>query len=137
MHIALDSNVFVSALSGREAHSPQAQSILRAIHNGVHTACTSVLAFSEVIGIGNDSQKLDVPTFLTLIDHLSLIEVSDAISVRAALLKRETDSALTLVDALYIATAIEQQAELFVTNDYRLARLSTRFVKTELLADWQ
>lgn len=135
MKLAIDSTVFVAALSGKDAHGPQAQALLRAVNDGEHLAITPGLALSEVIAIANNSQKLDIPAFFELIHNLEVIAVDAAAWVRAAELRQGNNNEISLAEAVYIAVALDHKVDCFMTNDYQFARRASSYVRTELLAD--
>jgi len=55
---------------------------------------------------------------ITLIANLQLTEVDNEIAKEAARIKRMYDFAL--VDSIQLATALENDAEIFITNDKKL-----------------
>ena len=127
--------MFVAALSGKDAHSPQAQALLRAVNDGEHQAIAPGLALSEVIAIANNSQKLDISAFFALIHNLDVIAVDAEVWVRAAELRQASSHEISLAEAVYIATCLEHKVDCFMTNDYQFARRASPYVRTELLAD--
>lgn len=135
MKLAIDSTVFVAALSGKDAHSPQAQALLRAVNDGEYQAITPGLALSEVIAIANNSQNLDIPAFFALIHNLEVIAVHTPAWVRAAELRQASNGEISLAEAVYIAVALDHRVDCFMTNDYRFAHRASPYVRTELLAD--
>jgi len=56
MLIALDSNVFIAALSPKEDHSPAAQQLVRDIAGAKHQAIASSIVYGEVIGLTKETQ---------------------------------------------------------------------------------
>jgi predicted nucleic acid-binding protein len=134
--VALDSNVFIAALSTAELHSAVAQQLVRDIAKGVHTAVASSIALGEVLIVSNADQDLNLETFFSRITNLATIPADDAICLKAAELRRRYGNKLKLPDALHVATALLANAGMFITNDVSLARVSTNLITTKLLSDW-
>ncbi len=138
--IAVDSNVFIAALSSKETHSVIAQQIMRSIAQGEYRAITSSIAYGEVLSISRDIRNtLDLESFFASLENLSIISASDAICLKAGQLRKTHGSSLKLPDALHLATAligVVGGAELFVTNDGPLAKIAAKVMPIKTLADW-
>ena len=134
--VALDSNVFIAALSAAELHSAVAQQLVRDIAKGAHTAVASSIALGEVLIVSNANQDLNLETFFSRITNLATIPAEDAICLKAAELRRCYGNKLKLPDALHVATAILANADMFITNDVSLAKVSAKLIATKLLSDW-
>lgn len=137
MLIAVDSNVFIAALSPHEEHSAIAQHLIRDIAEGRHQAIASSIVYGEVLGVSKKGDiGLDIEDFITHITHLSIIPAGDAICLQAGELRRSLGSKLKLPDALHVATAISVKADVFVTNDVPLAKAAQTLVPVKPLAAW-
>ncbi len=132
MRIYLDSNVLIAALSPYETHSTAAQKLVRQIAEGHFTAAASSMVYGEVLDMSS-SKKLDVHDFLTHITHFSTIPADDAICMRAGLLRQKYGSKLKLPDALHLATAVVCKADMFITDDAALAKVSQQIIETKTL----
>lgn len=133
---ALDSNVFIAALSTNELHSKAAQQLVRDIAKGRHSAIASSIALGEVLIVSSTTMDLKLETFFSHITNLATIPADDAICIKAAELRRRYGTKLKLPDALHLATALLANAETFITNDIVLAKVATELMTTKLLADF-
>lgn len=134
MLIALDSNIFILALSGIKDHSSNAQKLILDIKSGKHLALSSSIVYGEVLGISKAEHDFDIEEFFSQIDNFSTIPADDNICVLAGKLRKDYGSKLKLPDAMHLATAIINNADLFITNDailYKSAKglISTKFLK--------
>lgn len=136
MLIALDSDVLIAALSPHEAHSENAQNLLRSIASGTHKAVCSSLIYGEVLSVGTGKQPIDLEEFIEQIRNLKTIVADDDICLQSGKLRLEQGGSLKLPDAMHIVTAIKTHADLFITNDAKLAKKSKNLLPTTLLSDW-
>ena len=134
--LALDSNVFIAALSGREQHSAIAQHLIRAIARGDYKALASSVVFGEVLSINSQPHTLDLSGFFALIPYLTTVPADDVVCVKAGQLRADYSKSLRLPDALHLATALFANADIFITNDKKLATVAIEIIPTVLLADW-
>lgn len=135
MIIALDSNVFISALSSHEKHSPNAQKVIRDIASGKHRAIASSIVYGEVYSVSIAKQSVDLEDFFSHIDNLETVPATDDICSRAGKLRLEYGPKLKLPDALHLATALNCKANLFLTNDEGLAKIAKRLITSKLLSE--
>jgi predicted nucleic acid-binding protein len=136
MLIAIDSNVFIAALSSNEEHSPNAQQLIRDIAVGKHTAVASSIVYGEVLGISNANRSQDMEDFFSHIDNLATLPVDDDICITAGKLRRDHGSKLKLPDAIHLATALSTNANLLITNDIVLAKVAQKLLPTKLLSEY-
>lgn len=134
--VALDSNVFIAALSATETSSLVAQKLIRDVSKGVHSAVASSIVLGEVLMLASASQDLDLEAFFACITNLLTIPADDTICLKAADLRRQYGKKLKLPDALHLATALLTSADVFITNDFVLAKVTTKLIATKLLSDW-
>lgn len=134
--VALDSNVFIAALSAGEPHSVVAQQLVRDIAQGVHSAVASSIAFGEVLGVSDAAQELDLAAFFSSMVNLVTVPADDAICLRAAELRRRHGSKLKLPDALHLATALGMKVDVFITNDITLAKVASSVMATKSLSEY-
>jgi len=135
MTIALDSNIFIAALSQNESHSLTAQQLIRDIDSGKYQAIASSIVLGEVLSIANAKEAPDIETFFSLIKNLSTVPASDDICLKAGALRKDQGAKLKLPDALHAATALLSNAELFITNDQQLVKVTKSFLATKLLSE--
>jgi predicted nucleic acid-binding protein len=136
MLIALDSDVFIAALSPHEEHSLIAQQLVRDIASGKYKAVSSSLIYGEVLSVGTGKQPIDLDDFVEQIRNLSTTACDDDVCLKAGNLRLKHGTSLRLPDALHLVTAIKNKADLFITNDERLAKKATEHIPTKLLSEW-
>jgi predicted nucleic acid-binding protein len=136
MVIALDSNVFIAALSPNEQHSSNAQKLIRDVANSKHKALASSIIYGEVLSVSTNDQALDLEDFFSHIDNLVTIPATDSICLRAGELRLEYGSKLKLPDAMHLATALISSIDLFITNDEILAKVAQKLIPIKLLSEY-
>jgi predicted nucleic acid-binding protein len=134
MIIAIDSNVFIAALSQKEEHSPNAQRLIRNIAGGKHQAIASSIVYGEIYSVSLTPTELDLEGFFSQIDNLNTVASDDKICIRAGKLRLKLGSKLRLPDAMHLATALNSNADLFITNDKKLAKAAQKLIPTKLLS---
>jgi len=135
MLIALDSNVFIAALSGNEEHSLAAQQLLREVAAGKHRAVASSIVYGEILSVSTG--RVDLEGFFASVERLVTIPADDGVCLQAGQLRQAHGGKLKLPDAMHAATALLANADIFVTNDKQLASVTQKIVPTKSLADWQ
>ena len=137
MLIALDSNVFIAALSQNEEYSSIAQQLIRDIAQGKHRAITSSIAYGEILSVSTSNENnLDLESFFVHIENLSTIPAGDDICLKAGQLRKQYGPKLKLPDALHTATAMSVSVDMFITNDITLSKITKELLPTTLLAEW-
>lgn len=120
--IALDSCVLIYHLEGHAEFAPPAGLVLSRVRAGRNTAVLSTLALLEVqVGPyrhGDEPLADWYYALLTRWPNCRWVPMSCAVADRAARLRAEYGIATP--DAIHLATALESQAGLFVTNDAHL-----------------
>lgn len=135
--VALDSNVFIAALSGDETYSGTAQKIIQNIQSGQFSAIYSVIVLAEVRGSGtNLNREVTINGFFGSLANSRPVVVDTSIANLAGGLRQQY-AKLRLPDAIHLATALDQKAGLFITNDLTLAKIAKGIVPTKTLADYQ
>lgn len=134
MIIALDSNVFISALSSKEEQSLNAQRLVREIAVGKHQAIASSVVFGEVYSVKVKNQPLDLEGFFFQINNLKTVPANDSVCLMAGELRLKYGPALKLPDAVHLATALDNDVNLFVTNDRQFAKIAQKLIPTKLLS---
>ena len=137
MLVALDSDILIAALSPHEEHSLIAQQLMRDIASGKYKAVSSSLIYGEVLSIGSGKRPIDLEGFIEQIRNLTTTACGDDLCLKAGELRLKHGSSLRLPDALHLVTAIKNKADLFITNDERLAKKATEYLPTKLLAEWK
>jgi len=138
MLIALDSNILIAALSPHEEHSTRAQQLIKDIASNRYQAVVSSIAYGEILSFSTQqvARALDLGSFLRQIKNCATIAADDTICLAAGELRRTYGGKLKLPDALHLATALNQKADLFITNDFKLAKVAESIVATKTLGEW-
>lgn len=137
MLICLDSNVFIAALSSDETHSDTAQQIILALQANQLQVVYSTIVLGEVLGGSTwTADRLYIDDFFASLENTELVPVTAAVARQAGILRLSAGSKLKLPDAIHLATALDQKADVFITNDGRLAKIAQPFVPTKTLAEW-
>ena len=134
MLVAIDSNVFIGALSTKEENSSYAQKLIRDVAIGKYKATASSIVYGEVYSVSVSSQEVDLEGFFSQISNLVTIPANDSICIRAGELRLKFGPKLKLPDAMHLATALSVDANLFITNDEKLAKVSQELIPTKLLS---
>ena len=120
--IALDTVVFIYALEGNHEFGKFSKSCLEAIEQGKCRGFASDLVLAELmvkpLREGKPEIAREYAEELPTFPNLSFLSATRNIIITAAQLRGSTS--LKLIDALHLATAIEQKCHLFITNDTRL-----------------
>lgn len=133
--IALDTSVWIYHFEGSAAHGRAADSVLEAISDGHVAAVVSELVLLELLvaPLKKGAQDVADEIELTLLHfpHLQLAPVTRGVLVRAAEIRARYG--LRTPDSIMIATAIESEATLAVTNDDAWRKVEE--IKVVLLRD--
>jgi predicted nucleic acid-binding protein len=117
--IALDTVVFIYALEGNEEFGECAKQLFTAIEQGECRGFASDLVLAELmikpLREGKPEIAEEYVSELSTFPNLSFLSPTRSIIVTAAKLRGNTN--LKLIDALHLATAIEQKCQIFITND--------------------
>ena len=121
--IAYDTNILIYALEGTSSWSNAAQSI---VQKGEHEgAVLSVLAWQELLTgvVLHEDDSAELKAVLQDLGATKFMPVNLSICERALNLTKRYGRAVYGYDAIHIATAIENKAEVFITNDKMLTNL--------------
>lgn len=120
--MALDTSVLVAYLSGHEAISPLATTVLDEwVQPGRNAAVISAISAAELlVRPMRDSREatVEMTTFLLGFDGLSIRSADFLVAAEAARIRAETSA--TMPDALIAATATLAGAHRLLTNDRSL-----------------
>ena len=128
--IALDSNVFIYALNAHPEFGQKAREVLLSRYEKV--ACE--LIFGEIFSspkLENESLGNKVMSFLED-QRIDYVPITREVNLKAGQLRRKYKS-LKMADALHLAAAILCGADIFITNDSSLAKLSLPGLKVNIL----
>lgn len=125
--IAYDTNILIYALEGTSPWATAAQDIV--LQGEREGAILSVLAWQELVTgavLRNGDQEEVILEALAELGATKFVAVNLAICQRAVALTRAYGRKLYGYDAIHIATALENKAEAFITNDKLLLGLEIR-----------
>lgn len=121
--VALDTMLFIYHLEERVPYVALTASLLRAIEQGYIQGVASSLVFMEVLVRPYREGRTDLAaryqSLLEAFPHLTIVPFGKDEASRAATLRAEFPS-LRPADAIVLATALSQNAQVFVTTDKRL-----------------
>jgi predicted nucleic acid-binding protein len=124
--VVLDTNIFIYVFEQSIEFGEKAKAILEQVEEGTLIAAASAVSLTEIlvkpIREGNRSLEKQYKLLFTHFPNLSIIPVDNAIAERAAYLSGFYG--LKTPDALIVASAIADGAELFITNDLRLEQVT-------------
>jgi uncharacterized protein len=126
--IALDTAPFIYYIEPGSAFAASATYVFEAcILAGRNQASTCVITLAEVLAlpmaVGRHDLVRAYRAIITATEDVQVIPITTATAELAASLRSRLRIALP--DALHVAAALEASADVFVTNDRRLARVSS------------
>jgi predicted nucleic acid-binding protein len=117
--IALDTVIFIYALEGNSQFGESAARILQSIEYGECRGMSSDLVLAELmvkpLREGKPEIAEEYASELPSFPNLTFITPSREVIIVGAKLRSKTN--LKLIDALHLATAINQKCQIFITND--------------------
>ncbi|ANE45664.1 hypothetical protein SY83_04390 [Paenibacillus swuensis] len=123
--IAIDTNIFIYVFEENPAFGEQAKQLLEQVEEGLYTAVTSAISLAEIlvkpVRDGNLTLEKQYKLLFAHFPNLFVAPVDTKVAERAAFLRGKYG--IKMPDALLIATAIVENAEVFVTNDLRLEQV--------------
>ena len=120
--IALDTNIFISVFAQEPLGEKVLPIIEAAADKGTHELISSVLAFSEcAVKPYRDGNwpALDQVKLMFQMPNLTIYPMDEVVAEEAARLRASYNCKMP--DAIIVATAIVHNADVFLTNDRRLA----------------
>lgn len=123
--VGLDTMVFIYHFDQKKPYYPICLDIFKLLEKGQARAVTSVISLAESLShprLRSQLVKLqDIRSFFLEEPNLKLVEVGFRVGDTAAFLRRKYQ--IRLPDALEIATALDSDAALFLTNDSSLQKI--------------
>ena len=123
--IAIDTNAFIYLMERHPKYFNVVRELFNAVEIGKVYAVSSVLLVTEVLTKplkdGNKGLADRYLAFVSTFPNLGLREIDQNVALRAAKLRARYG--FKTPDALFLATAMEEKAEAFITNDVRLQRI--------------
>jgi predicted nucleic acid-binding protein len=124
--IALDTNLFIYAFEQHPDYGESVKAILEMVEEGDIMASASTITLTEIlikpIREGNDILERRYKLLFTHFPNLAIVPVDITVAERAATLRGKYG--ISTPDALVLASAIVSGAELFLTNDLRLEKVT-------------
>jgi predicted nucleic acid-binding protein len=136
MIIALDTNVFISALDKNQPNYKIAALLLNEIRKGKDIGLASSVTFAEIYDSNNLKNKIDINNFFKAIINIKTIPADDGICKNASQLRQDSTKTLKVPDALHLATSITHRSDLFITDDDTLRKIAIKYIETINLEQW-
>lgn len=125
--VALDSMIFIYFFDQNEDFVNASEHLMKLGERGKITIITSIMSLLESLSpfkYQNDVEAQHAITnFFYLTPNVHTINIDREITLESARLRREHKS-LRTPDAIQLATAIIHNADVFITNDMKLKKLS-------------
>ncbi len=133
--VGLDTMVFIYHFEENQAYSPLTFSIFESLEKGNFNGITSILTLLEILvkpkrennSILTEKYKILLETF----PNLQVKEINENIADIASSLRANYN--INTPDAIQIATSLEAKADIFITNDATLKKISE--IKVLLLSE--
>lgn len=133
--VGLDTMVFIYHFEENQAYSPLTFSIFESLEKGNFNGITSILTLLEILVkpkkennlLLTERYKLLFETF----PNLQVKEINENIADIASSLRANYN--INTPDAIQIATSLEAKADIFITNDATLKKISE--IKVLLLSE--
>ena len=123
--VGIDTPVFIYHLEGHATYLPLTQALLSSIESGIKKAMTSTITLTEInvrpLQLGRPEIAIKYEALLANFPNLSLIDIDRDAARYAAQLRAKYN--LRPADALQVAACRVSGAQVFITNDRRLAQL--------------
>lgn len=134
--VGLDTSIMIYYMEGDERFSDVSRLILESIADGTLRAVASTLLMAEFIVLPFRKNRNDLAaryehTLLTF-PNLRIYQVDRHIARTAARIRAHYG--FRLPDAIHLATAVQSDADVFITNDRRLQRFTE--LRVHLLSDF-
>jgi predicted nucleic acid-binding protein len=119
----LDTNILIYLLEQHKDYSERIAKILQELADNNGQLITSVITVTEFLA-GTESSSL---VTLQKVPRLEFVQLTEGLAEKAARLQKKEN--LQIGDAIQLATAIEQGAGSFFTNDKQLARIVKNYME--------
>ena len=124
--IFLDTAPFIYFIEGHQQFGPLVTQVIALMNDSRLQAFTSVLTLSEVlpkpVESGNDALVDKFKEYLRNGPNLTLLSITETIGETAGVLRGQYPH-LKTVDAVQLATAMDAEADAFLTNDKKLSAI--------------
>jgi predicted nucleic acid-binding protein len=124
--VLIDTNLFIYLMEKHPKYFQVAKEIFQQIEKGQIYGITSILVITEVLTKplkdNNENLARTYKAAIGTFPNLTVKVIDSSICLTAAELRAKYS--FKTPDAIFIATAIEEGAEVFITNDIRLKNMS-------------
>jgi predicted nucleic acid-binding protein len=124
--ILIDTNLFIYLMEKHPQYFEVARDVFLQIEKGQVYGITSTLVLTEVLTKplkdNNENLARSYKAAISTFPNLSVKNIDSSVCIIAAELRAKYG--FKTPDAIFIATAIEEGAEVFITNDIRLKNVS-------------
>lgn len=133
--VGLDTMVFIYHFEENQAYSPLTFSIFESLEKGNFNGITSILTLLEILVKPKEENNLLLTERYKLLfetfPNLQVKEINENIADIASSLRANYN--INTPDAIQIATSLEAKADIFITNDATLKKISE--IKVLLLSE--
>ena len=118
--VYFDTNIFIYLLEGNVEYASQINTIYTALQNREMTACSSELLFTEILPpiVKQNNAAFEIVKGFINENFFQMMPLTEDICILAGFLR--SDFPMKTPDALHVATALEQNCDVFLTNDRRI-----------------
>ncbi len=118
----LDTNILIYLFELHDPYSKKVATILEEFTSDGKQLVTSTVTITEFLA-GTTLSSLET---LRKVPKLNFIPVAENIAERAAILQRK--NSIKIGDSIHLASAIQQEAEAFFTNDKKLIKVVEKYI---------
>jgi len=118
----IDTNILIYLFELHDPYSKKVATILEEFTKGGKQLVTSTITVTEFL-VGTTLSNLET---LHKVPKLNIISVDENLAEQAAILQRKT--VIKIGDSIHLATAIQQKAEAFFTNDKKLTKIVEKYM---------
>lgn len=123
--VGLDTMLFIYSMEARSPYIPFLRSIFYYIERGLTKGVTSIITLTEVLIKPLKDQNIkavkDYKFLLNNFPNLRMVNIDPKLAEKGAELRARYG--IRIPDALQLASAIENQATIFLSNDYNLKKI--------------
>ncbi len=130
--IALDTNIFIYHFESNPRFIPYTNRIFMSLIRNKNRATTSVISLIETLSYPTPKDILEtIEEGFRTVPNLKMVEINHQIGIESARIRRAYG--IRLPNAIQLATAICEKADVFFTNDIKLQKFKE--IKVTLLTD--
>lgn len=134
MTIAIDANIFIYALEANEKFGPTALELLKAVEGGQIKAVASELIYLELLsGKLLTAQDIEKVEGILSLSGAKIYPMDRTILLEAAALRRQLG--FSTPDAIHLSSALQANADIFVTNDRQILKNVVKGLRILALQD--